>query len=70
MSQQDFMSTLPTKSESRKKSSEKIMTEGLMQAEDSDTSPAEPFEDSEDLAEDADEVVEDLAVNDEDENDY
>jgi len=71
MSQADFRSTLPTKSESRKKSSEKIVTEGLMQTEESDTSPAEPFEDSDDLAEDADEVVGDLAVtDDEDENDF
>ncbi|MFM8314113.1 MAG: TIGR02300 family protein [Deltaproteobacteria bacterium] len=71
MSQQDFLMGIPTKSETRKKSSEKVMTEGLMQSDEADSSPAEPFESDEDLSEDTEEVVEDIAVQDEgEENDF
>jgi len=71
MSQGDFASAVPLKSEPKKKSSEKIMTEGLMQSDDSDSGPAEPFESDDDLNEDTEEVVEELAVEeDEDQSDY
>ena len=71
MSAGDFTSSIPAKSEPKKKSSEKIMTEGLMQSDEADNTPAEPFETEDELSEDAGEVVEDLAVDDtEDESDY
>lgn len=69
MSQEDFQGFTPTKTESRKKSVEKITTEGLMQSDDSDSPASDPFEDD-DLAEDAEEVVEDIQVDDEDESDF
>ena len=69
MSQGDFSSSFTAKSEPKKKSSEKITTEGLMQGDDSDSPAADPFEDD-DLAEDAEEVVEEIAVEDEDDNDF
>lgn len=70
MTQGDFASSIPAKSESRKKSSEKVTTEGLMQSDEADSPAADPFDSEEDLAEDAEEVVEDIAVDDEDENDF
>ena len=42
-----------------------------MQSDQADSSPAEPFESDEDLSEDTEEVVEDIAVQDEgEENDF
>lgn len=67
MSSTDFLTTFPAKSETKKKSTEKIMTEGLMQSDDSDNSPAEPFESDDDLAGDTEEAVEELAVEESDE---
>ncbi|NBX67999.1 MAG: hypothetical protein EBR01_03425 [Proteobacteria bacterium] len=68
MTQGDFSSSFTAKSESKKKSSEKITTEGLMQGDDSDTPAADPFEED-DLAEDAEDVVEEIEVE-EDDNDF
>jgi uncharacterized protein (TIGR02300 family) len=70
MAQSDFVSSIPAKSETRKKSIEKVTTEGLMQSDDNDTPAADPFESEEDLSEDAEDVVEDIAVDNDEENDY
>lgn len=69
MKQSDFLNAFTTKSEPKKKSSEKITTEGLMQGDESDSPASDPFDDD-DLAEDAEDVVEEIAVEDEDENDF
>ena len=70
MTQGDFLSAIPPKTESRKKSSEKITTEGLMQSDESEGAAVDPFESEEDLSGDAEGVVEDIQVEDEDENDF
>ncbi len=70
MTQKDFLSTVPLKTESRKKSIEKITTEGLMQSDDSEAPSADPFESDDDLSEDAEETVEEIEVSNEDEHDY
>jgi uncharacterized protein (TIGR02300 family) len=70
MTQQDFLTHIPLKSEPRKKSVEKVTTEGLMQSDDAEGPAADPFDNEEDLSEDSEEVVEDIEVDDEDENDY
>jgi uncharacterized protein (TIGR02300 family) len=69
MNQQDFTTTIPLKSEPRKKSIEKVTTEGLMQSDDSEGPATDPFESEDDLSEESEDVVEDIEVE-EDENDY
>ena len=70
MTQQDFVTSAPLKSETRKKSSEKVTTEGLMQSDDSEGPTSDPFESEDELSEDSDDVAEEIEVDEEDESDY
>lgn len=70
MTAEDFVLSVPLKAESkRQKASEKVAPEALVGSDDAADGP-EPFESVEELADGEDDLVDDLATDDGDDNEY